>query len=160
MNLFIIFYLLHARSGSCQRYLDFAGNSRERELPFSSTNKLGIKRKHWIESKCIGKCTLKSTQYKLRTVSKSVSFFIFNKAIPDGGVAPHHLLRFRLSHMIWFKRTEKCKGFSKGRIARLCSGGSTYAPLARRSIRSVQKSISLVIFHLKLSKLFKLNIKC
>ena len=30
-----------------------------------------------------------------------------NKAIPDGGVAPHHLLRFRLSHMIWFKRTEK-----------------------------------------------------
>ena len=28
------------------------------------------------------------------------------------------------------------------------SGGLAYAPLARRSIRSVQKSISLVVFHL------------
>ena len=77
-----------------------------------------------------------------------------NKAIPDGGVAPHHLLRFRLSHMIWFQRREKCKGFSKGMLVGLCSGGSTYAPLARRSVCLVQKSISLVIFHLKLSKLF------
>ena len=26
--------------------------------------------------------------------------FKIDKTIPDGGVAPHHLLRFRLSHMI------------------------------------------------------------
>ena len=109
--------------GSAWRQADASNNSQRWNWRLFSLEEVKIRSSSRSETK--------------RTLSRSQKYWE-NKAIPDGRVAPHHLLGFRLDHMVWFKRTEKM-GFSEGMMVGLCSGRSTYTTLARRSIRSVQK---------------------
>ena len=78
--------------GSAGRQADASNNSQRWNWRLFSLEEVKIRSSSRSETK--------------RTLSRSQKYWE-NKAIPDGRVAPHHLLGFRLSHMVWFKRTEK-----------------------------------------------------